>query len=82
MSYRISSAIVACSLAAACSAGESRAMPYSMTTSESACIYYTYTPGTVPYWTCVQRMDDAHFRNSKRAANGEILMSRDASGSD
>jgi hypothetical protein len=82
MSYRILTVIVACSLAAACSPGDSRAAPYSMTTSESASTYYAYAPGTVPYTTCVQRMDDAHFRNPKRAANGETLVSRDASDSD
>jgi hypothetical protein len=82
MSYRIVAAIAACSLATACSAGDSRAMPYSMTTSESACVYYGYASGTMPYAKCVQRMDDTHFRNSKRAANGEILISRDSSDSD
>ena len=75
-------AIVACSLTAACSVGGSRAAPYSMTTSEGACIYYGHAPGTVPYATCVQRMDDAHFRNQNRAANGELLISSDASVSD
>jgi hypothetical protein len=82
MSYRILAAIAACNLAAACSAGDSRAMPYSMTTSESACVYYGYTRGTMPYAKCLQRMDDTHFRNPERAVNGEILISRDASDSD
>jgi hypothetical protein len=78
MSYRILAVIVACGLATACSAGDSRAIPYSMTTSESTCVYYGYAPGTVPYGTCV----DAHFRNPKRAANGETLISRDPSDCD
>ena len=78
MSYRVLGAIVACSLAAACSASNTRPAARTMTTNEGACVLYGFTPGTSPSTTCVQREADAHRRGRMGPDYNETLIARDA----
>ena len=79
MSYRIPGAILACSLIAACTVGETQRVPPSVTTNEGACAAYGFVPGTDPYTACVQHMIDTRRRGRVGPGADEPLISRDAS---
>jgi len=71
-------AVLACSLLAACSVGETRSLGGKGTSDESACASYGLIPGTTAYITCVAREADARRRGRMGPDYDQILIAREA----
>ncbi|SRR6266567_4014800 len=78
MFHRLLLALSACSLAAACSAGDAQPVARKVTSNESACASYGLVPGTTAYTICVQREAEARRRGRLGPDYDQILIARDA----
>jgi hypothetical protein len=78
MSLRILGTMLTCSLAVACSAGDTRTVAPKPTSDESACVSYGFVPGTTAYTTCVAREAEARRRGRLGPSYDQILIAREA----
>ena len=76
MPHRLLGSLLACSLGAACSSGETSTVAPTTTSDENACLSYGYKRGTRGLAVCAQREADDR-RRGFMPAYDEILIAPD-----